>query len=100
LGLVGLVRTLAWETGPHGIRVNLISPGFVAGPRIERVIEGQAQALGVTPVQAREGLLSASPMARLTEPEDVAACAVFLASPGAASITGEDLNVSAGVVMY
>jgi len=100
LGLVGLVRTLAWEVGEHGIRVNLISPGYVAGPRIERVIEAQAQALDVTPEEARARFSSASPLGRLTAPQDVAACAVFLACPAAASITGEDLNVSAGVAMY
>jgi NAD(P)-dependent dehydrogenase (short-subunit alcohol dehydrogenase family) len=100
LGLVGLVRTLAWEAGTHGIRVNLISPGYVAGPRIDRVIDAQAHALDITPEEARQRLISPSPLARLTDPEDVAAAAVFLASPAAASITGEDLNVSTGVVMY
>jgi NAD(P)-dependent dehydrogenase (short-subunit alcohol dehydrogenase family) len=100
LGLVGLVRTLAWETGVFGIRVNLISPGYVAGARIDRVIDAQAQTLGITPGQAREQFVSASPLGRLTAAGDVASYAVFLASPAAASITGQDLNVSAGVVMY
>ena len=100
LALVGLVRTLAWEVGAHGIRVNLISPGYVAGPRIERVIAAQAQALGVEPEEALARFTSASPLGGLTAPEDVASCAVFLASPAAASVTGEDLNVSAGVAMY
>jgi NAD(P)-dependent dehydrogenase (short-subunit alcohol dehydrogenase family) len=100
LGLVGLVRTLAWETGPYGIRVNLISPGFVAGPRIERVIAAQAKTLSITPDEVRERMVSPAPLARLTPAQDVAACAVFLASPAAASITGEDMNVSGGVVMY
>lgn len=100
LALVGLVRTLAWEVGPHGIRVNLISPGYVAGPRIERVIAAQAEALDLAPAEARARFTSASPLGGLTAPEDVASCAVFLASPAAASVTGEDLNVSAGVAMY
>jgi NAD(P)-dependent dehydrogenase (short-subunit alcohol dehydrogenase family) len=100
LALVGLVRTLAWEVGPHGVRVNLISPGYVAGPRIERVIAAQAEALGVAPEEVRARFTDASPLGALTAPEDVAACAVFLASPAAASVTGEDLNVSAGVAMY
>jgi NAD(P)-dependent dehydrogenase (short-subunit alcohol dehydrogenase family) len=100
LALVGLVRTLAWEVGAHGIRVNLISPGYVAGPRIERVIAAQAEALDVAPEEARARFTSASPLGGLTAPEDVASCAVFLASPAAASVTGEDLNVSAGVAMY
>ena len=46
LGLVGLVRTLAAELGPFGIRANLISPGAVAGPRIEAVMREQARAAG------------------------------------------------------
>jgi NAD(P)-dependent dehydrogenase (short-subunit alcohol dehydrogenase family) len=100
LGLVGLVRTLAWETGEHGVRVNLVSPGYVAGPRIDRVIDAQARTLDVTPEEARARFTSASPLGRLTPAEDVAACVLFLASPAAASITGEDLNVSAGVAMY
>lgn len=100
LALVGLVRTLAWEVGAHGIRVNLISPGYVAGPRIERVVAAQAQALDVTPEEALARFTSASPLGGLTAPQDVASCAVFLASPAAASVTGEDLNVSAGVAMY
>jgi len=100
LGLVGLVRTLALEVGTYGIRVNLISPGFVAGPRIDRVIDAQAQELGITPQDTRQRFISASPLARLTDPGDVAAAVVFLASPAAAAITGEDLNVSTGVVMY
>lgn len=100
LGLVGLVRTLALETGPFGIRVNLISPGAVEGPRIESVIAAQAQSLGISDEQARARFTSASPLGRLTEPAEVASAAVFLASSAAAAITGEDLNVSAGLAMY
>jgi NAD(P)-dependent dehydrogenase (short-subunit alcohol dehydrogenase family) len=100
LALVGLVRTLAWEVGAHGIRVNLISPGYVAGPRIDRVIAAQAKALGVGTEDVLARFTDASPLGGLTAPQDVAACAVFLASPAAASVTGEDLNVSAGVAMY
>lgn len=100
LGLVGLIRTLALEAGRYGIRANLISPGFVAGPRIDRVIDAQATELTITPEEARQRFISASPLGRLTAPQDVAAAAVFLASPAAAGVTGEDLNVATGVVMY
>ncbi len=100
MALVGLTRTLAWETGPYGIRVNVISPVGVEGERIEWVIRKQAQAQGISVEEARRQLTSSSPSGRLVPADDVAAAAVFLASDRAASITGEDLNVSAGAVMY
>jgi len=98
--LIGLVRTLAWEVGEFGIRVNLVSPGAVDGPRIEGVIAAQAQALAITEQQAHERFTSASPLGRLTEADDVAETVRFLASRAAAGITGEDVNVSVGAVMY
>ena len=100
LALVGLVRTLAWEVGEFGIRVNLISPGAVAGERIEKVIEGQAQTKGLSLEQARNELASGSPLKRFVEPEHVAEAVVFLASDAGASVTGEDFNVAAGLAMF
>ncbi len=98
--LIGLTRTLALEAGPHGIRVNLISPGFVAGPRIDWVISAQANARGVTEAVVRSEFESQSPLGRLTSPEEVAAAAVYLASERSVGITGIDHNVNNGVVMY
>lgn len=100
MALVGLARTLAWEVGPYGIRVNVISPGGVEGERIEWVIRKQAETKGISLDEARRQFTSSSPLGRLIPPDDVAAAAVFLASDRATSITGEDLNVSAGTVMY
>ena len=100
LALVGLARTLAWETGPYGIRVNVISPGPIEGERVERVIRNQAQAEGISEDEARRRFTSSSPLGRLVPPGDIADAVVFLASDKAASITGEDSNVSAGTVMY
>src|SRR6266566_5694580 len=100
MALVGLARTLAWEVGPYGIRVNVISPGGVEGERIEWVIRKQAETKGISLDEARRQFTSSSPLGRLIPVDDVAAAAVFLASDRATSITGEDLNVSAGMVMY
>jgi NAD(P)-dependent dehydrogenase (short-subunit alcohol dehydrogenase family) len=100
LGLVGLVRTLAWEVGEFGIRVNLISPGAVEGTRLDAVIEAQAAAKGVPFEQARAELSSGSPLRRFVAPDDIADAAVYLASDAAGSVTGEDLNVTAGLTMY
>lgn len=100
MGLIGLMRTLALELGPHGVRANSICPGGIAGPRIDDVIKRQAQAQGITEEQALASFTSTSPLGRLVEPEEVAATIAFLASDAASSITGEDVNVSAGVVMH
>lgn len=90
MGLIGLVRSLAWDAGPHGVRVNLVSPGPVAGPRLA----------AVTDDAGRAALLAATPLGRFATPEDVAATARFLCSDAAAAITGEDVNVSAGAVTH
>jgi NAD(P)-dependent dehydrogenase (short-subunit alcohol dehydrogenase family) len=100
MALVGLVRTLAWETGPAGIRVNLISPGAVSGDRIERVLAGQVEAQGISVEEARAKMTAISPLQRFVDPEDIACAALFLSSDEAAGVTGEDLNVSAGAVTY
>jgi NAD(P)-dependent dehydrogenase (short-subunit alcohol dehydrogenase family) len=98
--LIGLVRTLAWEVGSSGVRVNLVSPGGVEGARIDWVLEQQAVSRGITVEQARAEFAGGAALQRLTSPQDVADAVAFLASPRAAAITGEDLNVAAGLVMY
>lgn len=100
MAMVGLSRTLALDLGEHGVRVNVISPGFVAGERLEWVIENQAAALGSDIATVRETLLADTPLKRFTTAGDVAATAVFLASDAASAITGDDVNVSSGLVMY
>jgi len=100
MGVIGLVRTLAVELGPHGIRVNAVCPGAVAGPRIDDVIRRQAATRGITEDEALLAFTGASPLGRLVKANEVAAACAYLASDAAAAITGEDLNVSAGVVMY
>jgi NAD(P)-dependent dehydrogenase (short-subunit alcohol dehydrogenase family) len=100
MALVGLTRTLAAETGPLGIRVNLISPGAVEGERIEWVLQSQAEARNITVEEARSEFLTGSPLRRLVAAKDVAEAVVFLASDKASAITGIDLNVTTGMVMY
>ena len=100
MGVIGLARTLAAELGPHQIRVNAVCPGLVAGPRIDDVLRKQAAVRGITEEAVRAEADALSPLRRMVRPEEVAAACVYLASPGAAAITGEDLNVTAGVVMY
>jgi NAD(P)-dependent dehydrogenase (short-subunit alcohol dehydrogenase family) len=98
--LIGLTRTLAHEIGDRGLRANLVSPGAIEGERIERVIANLAAHESIDPAEARDRFEAPSPLRRLVGPDDVADAVVFLASDAARGITGEDLNVSAGTVMY
>ncbi len=98
--LVGLVRTLAVEAGPFGIRVNLLSPGFVEGPRLDWVMEAQAESRKIDVATVREEFESESPLGRLTTAQDIADTAIYLVSAQSAAITGADVNVNSGVVMY
>lgn len=97
--LIGLTRTLAAEAGPHGVRVNLVSPGPVGGPRVDAVIAAQAQARGLPEHEVRAGMLAGQPLGRFVTAEEVAAAVTYLAGPGASGITGQDLVVAAGGLM-
>ena len=100
MGLIGFTRSLASELGKFNINVNAICPGAVEGPRIERVIRNAAIAEGVPEEKVKKRFLSPSPLGRMVSAEDVAKLAAFLASDDSKSITGQDTNVTAGVVMY
>ena len=100
LGLVGMMRTLALELGSHGIRVNLISPGFVDGPRLDGVIKTVAEIEKISPEEEHAKWLEMIPLNRFVSPENIAEGVLFLASDRSAGITGDDLNISGGLVMY
>lgn len=100
MALVGLVRSLAWETGSFGVRVNLVSPGPVSGARLDGVLAAEAEASGRLHADVRSRVLASSSLRRFVEPEQVAAAVAFLASAESGATNGEDLNVSAGVQAY
>jgi NAD(P)-dependent dehydrogenase (short-subunit alcohol dehydrogenase family) len=100
MGLIGFTRTLATEVGEHDINVNAVCPGSVDGPRIRRVFEEQAEATGQTYEQVRASVEAESARGQLVEQEDVAELVAFLCSSQADRITGQDINVTAGKVMY
>lgn len=92
-GIIGLMKTVAMELGPYGIRANAICPGSVNGPRIDKVIAAEAEAKGLHPDTVREGYAAGTAMKRLTDPEDVADMALFLASDAAKMVSGQALAV-------
>jgi 3-oxoacyl-[acyl-carrier protein] reductase len=87
-GVAGLTRALAREIGSRGITVNCVAPGFIDTDMTKALPEAQ-----------RGALLGQIPLGRLGQVDDVAAAVVFLASPGAAYVTGTTLHVNGGMYM-
>ncbi|APE45462.1 3-oxoacyl-[acyl-carrier-protein] reductase [Sulfitobacter alexandrii] len=92
-GVIGLMKTLAMELGPHGIRANAICPGAVEGPRMEGVLEREAAAKGMTRDQVYAGYAAGTSMRSFVEARDVADMAVFLASDAARRVSGQVIAV-------
>jgi NAD(P)-dependent dehydrogenase (short-subunit alcohol dehydrogenase family) len=92
-GLIGLVKTLAMELGPHGIRVNAVCPGDVEGERIERVIALEAKNRGVTPEAVYAERVEAVSLRTMVTADDVASLILFAASDAGARISGQALLV-------
>lgn len=95
--IVGLVKSLAGELGPHGIRANAILPGLVEGERMDGVIQARALATGASVAAVREDYLRKISLRRMVSADDVAAMALFLSSPGARNITGQAISVDGNV---
>jgi NAD(P)-dependent dehydrogenase (short-subunit alcohol dehydrogenase family) len=89
--MIGMVRTLATELSPHGVRVNAIAPGWIDTEMSRKALDGDP---------ARKAkILSRTPMARLGDTADIGWAAVYLASPAAKFITGITLPIDGGVSM-
>jgi len=95
--IVGLIKSLAIELGPSGIRANAILPGVVQSERMDRVIAARAQALGVTFETMRDEYLRKISLRRMVTIDDVAAMALFLCSPAARNVSGEAISVDGNV---
>lgn len=95
--IVGLVKSLAAELGPDGIRVNAILPGAVSGPRMDAVIADRAAVLGMSVEAMRQEYLAKISLRRMVEAEDVANLALFLSSGLARNITGQAISVDGNV---
>ncbi|TCQ29163.1 3-hydroxybutyrate dehydrogenase [Rhizobium sp. PP-CC-3G-465] len=96
-GLLGLARVVAKEGGPHGVRSNVICPGFVKTPLVEKQIPEQAKALGISEEEVvKRVMLGGTVDTEFTTIEDVANVALFLAGFETNALTGQSLMVSHG----
>jgi 3-oxoacyl-[acyl-carrier protein] reductase len=87
-GIAGFSKSLARELGSRNITVNCVAPGFIDTDMTREL-----------PEEAKTALLAHVPLARFGQPQEVAAAVVFLASEGAAYVTGSTLHVNGGMYM-
>ncbi|MEY4761157.1 MAG: hypothetical protein RLZZ200_1013 [Pseudomonadota bacterium] len=91
-GVLAMTRQLAMEGAPHGIRANSIAPGFILTAATERHMQSDPG--------FREKVLAKNMIKRLGVPEDIAACAVWLASDEAGYVTASDISVDGGATAW
>ncbi|HJW55229.1 MAG TPA: SDR family oxidoreductase [Burkholderiaceae bacterium] len=93
MGLIGFAKTLSRELGPYNIRCNAIAPGAVGGERIERVLQGRADAEHKSLEEERAAAMSIQSLKRFVDPKDIAALILFLTSDSGKSISGQVLPI-------
>ena len=99
-GIIGFTRALALELAKTNITVNAVCPGYVRTALTDRTMGQRQKMFNLTPEAMEQNALRQIPQGVVMEPDEIAPSVVFLASPGAQRITGEAMNVSAGLVMH
>ena len=87
-GIIAMSKSIALEVAKRGITVNCISPGFIETSMTEKLSDLQ-----------KESIIKSIPMSRVGHPDDVAHCALFLASENSKYMTGQTLHVNGGITM-
>lgn len=96
-GLLGLCRTVAKEGGPHGVRTNVICPGFVRTPLVDKQIPEQAKELGISEEEVvKKVMLGQTVDGEFTTVDDIAELALFFAAFPSNALTGQSLIASHG----
>ena len=85
-GVIGFTRSLAAELGAYGVTVNAVAPGLIKTDMTDAI-----------PDQIREGMISAVPLKRIGQPQDIGNIVGFLASDSASYITGQVISVDGGL---
>jgi len=96
--VISLTKTAAQQLGQHNINVNAICPGVTRTALSDANLQVRAQQEGLTLEAMERRRAEVIPLQRVNDPEDIAAMAVFLASPGARNITGQSYNVDGGII--
>ena len=99
-GVIGLTKSLAIELGPYNVRCNAICPGSVRGDRINRVIKGEAELRGVPFETVAREIVANQSLSRFVEADEVAGLCVFLASPAAFMVNGQDIAIDGHIEAF
>ncbi|MCX5496154.1 SDR family NAD(P)-dependent oxidoreductase [Kaistia dalseonensis] len=97
--LRGMTKSAALEAGSAGVRVNMVSPGGVEGPRLTRQLGEEADREGISLDERFARFAATSALGRMSTAEDIANSVVFLLSDAARNITGQDLLVDGGTIV-
>lgn len=98
--VISMTRIAAHSLGGNNINVNAICPGVTSTPLFDNMIAKRSKDLGVPEEELRRRITESIPIGRLSEAEDIAATAVFLAGPAGRNIDGQCLNVDGGLIMH
>ena len=94
--LRGLTRTIALEAGPHNVNVNIVMPGIVHTPRMDKLCEEKARVRGWTFEQVYQEYVDEMCLGRVTEPQDIADAVLYCASDESKNMTGQKISVDGG----
>ncbi len=97
-GLLGLMRSVAQDAGPHGITSNAVLPGWVRTEMAERSAKSEAAERGITTDQVWEERAAMYPPSRVATPQEVAEMIAFLASEESSGVSGEAIRVALGSI--
>jgi 3-oxoacyl-[acyl-carrier protein] reductase len=95
-GVRGLTRTAAIDAGEYGVNVNVVCPGIVHTPRMDKLCEEKARTRGWTFEQVYQEYVDDMALKRVTEPQDIADAVLFLASDDSRNMTGQEVTVDGG----
>lgn len=95
-GMIGLAKSIAVDFGPAGVRANAVCPGWVHTPMGDESMDGLAQDRGISRDEAYRLATELVPLRRAADPDEIAACALFLASDDASYVSGTTLLVDGG----
>ena len=96
MAVIGMLKTMANELGPHGIRINSVNPAWTDTDRVDQLLKARAEAAGTTPEQERAKVTTTVPLGRMGTVEEFGRTVTWMASPAASFVHGHALLFDGG----